>query len=53
MVQQIAVRAMQLQRVDAKPLGPLCGIDKRIADPHQPGIIERQWCQFALLVRDR
>ena len=41
-MQEIAVRAMQLDRVDAEPVGALRRIDERIAHAREPGGIERQ-----------
>ena len=51
-MQQIAVRAVQLERVDAEPVGALGRRDEGLANALQAGVIERQRRRFAFLVRD-
>ena len=47
LVQQIAVRAMQFERVEAEPRGAFGGAREGIADAGEPRRIERQRRQFA------
>ncbi len=50
-MQQIAVRAVHLDGIDAEPIGALGGIDKGIADPRKARRVERKRRRLALLVR--
>jgi hypothetical protein len=50
-VQQITMRAVHLKRVEAEPLGALCGCHEGIDDPLQPLGIERQRRRLFRLVR--
>ncbi len=52
-MQQITVRAVQLDGVDAEPFGAPGGGDKGVADALQAGVVERVRRAFALLVRQR
>ena len=52
LVQEIAVRGMHLDGIDAEPLGALGGGDERLAHALEPRRIERQWRRLALLVRN-
>jgi hypothetical protein len=50
-MQEIAVRAVQLQRVDAEPLGTPGGRDEGVADTRKAGLVERGRRDLAVLVR--
>src|SRR3984957_10377689 len=52
LVQQIAVRAMQLNGVDTQPAGAPRGFDEGLANPLEPHDIEYERLQLAILVRD-
>ena len=52
-MQEIAVGGVHLQRIEAKPLGALCGHDERVAHTRKTERIERQRRQLAFLVRHR
>src|SRR3984885_5969776 len=51
LVQQVAVRAMQLDGVDTQSAGPPRGFDEGLANALEPHDIERERLQFAVLVR--
>ncbi len=51
-MQQITVRAVQLDGVDAEPFGAPGGGDKGVADAFQAGVVDRVRRAFALLVRN-
>ena len=53
LMQQIAVRAVQFERIDAEPLGTFGGIHERVADAREAGSVERGRRGLALLVRHR
>ena len=52
-MQEIAVRAVQLDRVDAQAIRALCAVDEGVADALQASRIERQRRRLAILVRHR
>src|SRR5215468_9691507 len=51
LVHEIAVRAVQFERIDAKALGTPSGGDEGITDARKPRGVERERRRFALLVR--
>src|ERR1700733_1438137 len=51
LVQQVAVRAMQLDGVDTQSARPPRGFDKGLANALEPHDIERERLEFAVLVR--
>src|ERR1035437_1390347 len=53
LVQEITVRAMQLEAVEAEPLGAFRRRDKRVAHAGKTRRIERPWRRLAPLVRHR
>src|SRR6185312_14481964 len=52
LMQQVAVRAVHLDCVDAEPLGAFGGGDKGVADPRETRVVQRKRRGFALLVRN-
>src|SRR5258708_29455346 len=53
LMQEIAVRRVQLKGIDAEPVRAFCGCDERVAHALEASRVERQRRELALLVRHR